>query len=464
MMKKSIANALTVAVVAIAWITATPADADLIGHWKLDDGLGATTAVDSSGNGYDLSQHNAEGSWTNGQVGGAYNLPRFTADATDSGVLNLAGGSIVTLSAWVTAYDSSTWGGIAGFDGTGTSGDIYSLKVNDDDTITWLVNGVAATTTIKLTDYTEGEWIHLVGVYEEGNGSILYVNGENAASATPTGAIVDRTTPGLFRIGTYYNSDSFEYMGSIDDVRVYDSVMTPAEIIEETFPDGLIGHWTFDESAGTTAADSSSHANTATQAGTVGSWVSGKYDNAYRLGGLSSRFELAYSGHLQVTGAVTVAAWVKPLTASSYGLIAGIDTTGGTANDMYSLKTDGGDKPRWAVVSGGGGDSVEFDATDTLANFSAARADGWVHLAGVFDPGVGAYLYVNGVLNASDVTSVPTSIQLKATDFQMGHNAADSGSYPLNAAVDDVRIYNRALSAKEVYDVAFVSGTVIMIL
>jgi len=214
----------------------------------------------------------------------------------------------------------------------------------------------------------------------------------------------------------------------------------------DTASGGLIGWWTFDEGAGNTAADSSTNGNTATQAGTAGSWITGKADNAYELGGSGCRFELlGGSGDLQVTGAVTVSAWVNPTSASSYGLIAGIDQTGGSDNDMYALKTDAGDKPYWAVI--GPGTDVGLTASSTLA---ALAGGGWVHLVAVYDPATGfAGLYTNGVLDVS-TTTVPTSIQLKSTPFQIGHNAADSGSYPLNAAVDDIQVYDQALSSAQI--------------
>jgi len=214
-------------------------------------------------------------------------------------------------------------------------------------------------------------------------------------------------------------------------------------------PAGLIGHWNFDEGSGTTTADSSPNGNTATQAGTAGSWITGKAGGAYQLGGGNCRFELADSSDLRVTGAVTVSAWVNPTAASNFGVIAGIDQTGGSANDMYSLKTadSGSDKLRWDVI--GPGTNVSLDSTSALFGTLGNIGDGWVHVAGVYDPSGFAGLYVNGALDVS-TTSVPTSIQLKTTPFQMGHNASDSGSYPLKAAVDDVQVYNEALSADDV--------------
>ncbi|MBL7076631.1 MAG: metallophosphoesterase [Kiritimatiellae bacterium] len=77
--------------------------AGLIGWWQFDDGT-ATNAVDSSGNGYDLDRVSAAGSWITGKADGAYNQPRFTANAAESDILNLAGESSVSLSVWVPGY------------------------------------------------------------------------------------------------------------------------------------------------------------------------------------------------------------------------------------------------------------------------------------------------------------------------------------------------------------------------
>jgi hypothetical protein len=208
----------------------------------------------------------------------------------------------------------------------------------------------------------------------------------------------------------------------------------------------LLAHWTFDENSGTAAADSSGNGLTANLAGATGSWVPGQAGSGYQLGGTTSRFEVADSSTLQTTGAVTVAAWIKPLAASNFGVIAGIDQTGGTPNDMYSLKTTGGDNLNFQVI--GSGTNVNLTG-DTLMSLSNDGAD-WVHVAGVYDPISGfAGLYVDGV-EVDSSTDVPTSIQSVGTPFQIGHNAADSGGFPYLGAVDDVRVYDEALSEGEV--------------
>jgi hypothetical protein len=221
-------------VAAASLALATSANAALIGHWKFDEGAG-TTAADSSGNGYDADRVNADGSWTTGKVGGAYNQPRFTLDAAESDVLNLAGTGTVSLSLWVTTHNTSQYGGIAGFEGTGTNGDIYSLKMDNADKINWTVlpsHGPTASSD-TLTNYaaaTSDGWVHVVGVFEQGVGSTLYVNGSVAATGAAGSPIPDKTPPGLFRIGTYYNSSSYEFNGSIDDVQAYDQALTADDV------------------------------------------------------------------------------------------------------------------------------------------------------------------------------------------------------------------------------------------
>ncbi len=139
---------------------------------------------------------------------------------------------------------------------------------------------------------------------------------------------------------------------------------------------GLIGHWKFDDGAGTIAVDSSVNGNSATQA-SGGSWISGKDGGAYNL----PRFTVTDSTDLQLVGAVnlTVSAWVKR-SGTGNEFIAGIDgfATGG-GDDMYALKTSS-DKVLWYLKG-----VTTVTSTDTLVNYTAATADGWVHVVGVYE-------------------------------------------------------------------------------
>jgi MSHA biogenesis protein MshQ len=77
----------------------------------------------------------------------------------------------------------------------------------------------------------QGQWQHVAGVY---NGSTLsiYVNGQLAGSITKTGNIVARTNAMRLNVGRWaFSGNNFRaFNGSIDEVRIYNAALTPAEI------------------------------------------------------------------------------------------------------------------------------------------------------------------------------------------------------------------------------------------
>lgn len=221
-----------VAIVACACIGASSAHAAVIGHWTFDEGSG-TAAADSSGNGYDATQGSAAGGWIAGKAGNAYNLPRFMLDAPDSVAVKNGGGSTVTLSVWMTVSTvTNNFQGIAGFESTGNAQDVYSLKMDNTDKIVWTVDGSSSFASADtLTNYaaaTGDGWVHVVGVYEQGVGSTLYVNGAVAGTGAAANAI--QSDISTFGIGSYQGGGSWVFSGSIDDVQVYHQALSSSDM------------------------------------------------------------------------------------------------------------------------------------------------------------------------------------------------------------------------------------------
>ena len=226
-------STLILATVATFVLMNSSANAGLVGHWKFDEGSG-TTAADSSTSGFDADQTIVAGSWIAGKSGGAYNAPRFSLDATESNSMNLVGGS-VTVSAWVTARTGSSFQGIVGFEGTQSAGDIYGFKMDNNDRVNWTTIGtspqISTDTLANYASATNDGWVHLVGVYDGNTGtSTLYVNGSSDGSVAKAGGIPDKTPPSTFNIGRYYNTGSFAFTGSIDDVQVYDEALSAGDV------------------------------------------------------------------------------------------------------------------------------------------------------------------------------------------------------------------------------------------
>ena len=203
---------------------------------------------------------------------------------------------------------------------------------------------------------------------------------------------------------------------------------------------GLVGWWKLDETSGTSAADSSGTGNTGTLFNTP-VWTAGGKDNG-SLGFTytSSQYvDVGIGASLQLTSVGTVAAWVKfgdQTPSGSWTIIAG-NYDNNVDKNGYSLFT-------WAnnlaieIADGSGGISARSPATYSDNN--------WHHAVGTWD-GSNLNMYVDGVLVAS-VAQTRNAVS-NLYHINIGRDTHDANAY-FNGLIDDVRIYNRALSAAEV--------------
>ncbi|MCX6792865.1 MAG: prepilin-type N-terminal cleavage/methylation domain-containing protein [Candidatus Falkowbacteria bacterium] len=196
---------------------------------------------------------------------------------------------------------------------------------------------------------------------------------------------------------------------------------------------GLVGWWKFDEGSGTTAIDSSGNSNTGTWSGAGIHYSSGKTGiYAGQFNGINN-INISNSSNLN-NRSITVMGWIKITNTSNWMLILKNDypNTG-----TYYIYSDGpGNGVRWTIF-----DSVRYDAvysSDPVINT-------WNHYAGVANASLNSMtLYVNGVPRASTSNA---SVGISSANIVIGSFA---GSYFTNGSIDDVRIYNRALSAAEI--------------
>jgi hypothetical protein len=197
--------------------------AGLIAHWKFDENSG-TTAADSSGSGLTATT-TATTTWIAGKSGNAALNPKFTL--ADSSSLALANGNTAfTISLWAKQTTQNSFAVLAGFDGTGNSGDRYAVKTSSGNIQATTGGAIAATSLV--TAGPDGTWLHIVAVNDPTAGnSKVYVNG----TLDGTGSVVNlSSTTSQFTMGTYWNSNSYDLNGALDDVQVYNKALTPAEI------------------------------------------------------------------------------------------------------------------------------------------------------------------------------------------------------------------------------------------
>jgi hypothetical protein len=164
------------------------------------------------------------------------------------------------------------------------------------------------------------------------------------------------------------------------------------------------------------------------------------------------RFSVSFNGRdqwveignpplLNVGGPISVAAWVRPSDLQSRGNIVAHGYRFGPSYD-FALRIDAGSYvfTTW--------DSTNHQATATA---QASDIGAWVHLCGVFD-GATYALYRNGVQVATTADTTAPQPNVEAI-WAIGARAAQpTGGVDnlIQADIDDVRIYGRALSAAEV--------------
>lgn len=192
---------------------------------------------------------------------------------------------------------------------------------------------------------------------------------------------------------------------------------------------GMAGYWKFDETSGTIAIDSSGSGNNATLVNGA-SWTTGQIGGAVNLDGWNDYVNCGNAQSLDITGDISIAFWLR---ADNFSNEPDLITKGGYTQ-AYSV---------WAISDG----HIRFAINnDRLTSNTALSTSQWYHIAATRS-GNSRKIYINGQLNASD-TYAP-AIGTTASNLIIS-----STSYPFNGRIDDVRIYDHALSAAEVAQLA----------
>lgn len=206
---------------------------------------------------------------------------------------------------------------------------------------------------------------------------------------------------------------------------------------------GLLGHWTFDDGSGSTARDVSGRSNHGSVMGNA-KWTKGVIGGALVLDGKDDFVSIANENAFDITGNITVTAWIR---VESF------------TKSWQAIVTKG--DRAWRLHRAGSKGSVGFACSDLsrdqvgdlLGMINVADGE-WHHVAGVHD-GDSTLVFVDGVLDAS----IQSSPNISVNDYPVliGANAQAS-SRLFHGLIDDVRIYDRALSIDELRELVRAGG------
>ncbi len=203
---------------------------------------------------------------------------------------------------------------------------------------------------------------------------------------------------------------------------------------------GLVGHWKLDETSGTTAFDASGNNNHATlyNMDPASDWVTGTIDGALDFDGSNDYVQVPHSTELNGSSELTYAACVYPRNWSGVRQVLAKSVHGGGSGRAQMGFFSASGRLYGRAETSGGRMNV-FVALPTLNT--------WSHIALVFDS-VSLKLYVNGIEGGAITSSTRTLNQ--TTDALNFSKRVGTAQYFFDGLIDDIRVYDRALSADEV--------------
>jgi hypothetical protein len=428
-----------------------------VGEWKFEEGVG-TTAYDTSGNNKhcSLTTGSAAPNTLVGKIGSAlgFNGVNSYANCGNQSIYDIT--DEITFEFWLKPEDQITnWPRPIAMGGYATKGWSIYTGTTGVDTLNFQFgtdsgwSGSFAPT----INYLKNQWNHIVVTVKLGVSGKSYLNGKLIGSQTPATYYSGTTSNLNFGYNQGY------YKGGLDQVRIYNYARTPAQIAWSFNKGAPVGHWKMDECQGTQIADWSGNANhgtlsigtsgTQTSPGTCttsGAWANGKLGKlnaSLNFDGSDDKVSIPdpTSGILDFNAStsLTMSAWIKTTdTSDNYHVIFEKGGFGGQAY-RYGLFTY--NNTLRIIVN---------DFSSSVQNFSSSGItvnDGnWHHVVGVVDRvNTKLLIYSDGkFVNETTLTRPGTFENSNPLNF------SSNNSFPFPGQIDDVRIYNYALTPTQI--------------
>ena len=415
-------------------------------------------ALDLSPNGYDAASTSGITWGTAGVFGTSASYNGSTSNIRLPDNLSVATGSNdFTLSAWVylDTFNPSFTSVI-----TTQANWYFYITIAPDGQVKTYNQVVSVNSSVGVI--STGQWYHIGATLSSTSGKNVYVNGVNVASSLDTSNCLDRSSSNGHNALGYYNStgttNEYHIDGKIDQVRIFNTALTPLEVEalyteELCICDGTVD--TLDilgdgSCIATYQLDGNANDLSGNYSGTPTdvSYGVGEFDLAGVFNGSTSAINTTYTP--TVANLRTVSLWFKT-NSTVLGAIQSVSPYGISNNYAWEwiyMLSNGTIAAGYGASNGG---AVYMKTTTNSYNDNS-----WHHLAltlnGVYGAGSFVQLYIDGnEVSTSIDTSNSGSISSITGTFRLGsRNRSGVDSNVFNGSIDQVRIFNKALSAGEV--------------
>ncbi|MHB1162931.1 MAG: LamG domain-containing protein [Minisyncoccota bacterium] len=467
-----------------------PNNLGLVGWWTFDGAQMVSNVADSSGQGNNGNLRGGATTTTPGPVGQALSF-NGTSQYVTIPQFNNSGTNVLSVSFWLYQSSFTSTDSLAIEATANNNLNATGLMIDPNSSAPCLgeiqisVHGNVGYNDACYTRPSAGRWHHYVFIGDKGQAVEvnLYIDG---VLQTPT--IRTNTNDNTNNFGNdpwYFMSRGGTTLfnaGKLDDVRIFNRALSASEVTQmynagsgshvnvslnpPNLANGLVGWWTFDgNNMLQNVADTSGQGNNGNLIGyTSTTTTPGPVGQALSFNGSNQYVSITENGTTmdmpQGTGA-SVSVWFK--TTGLYGPIFGGRTTGSTDGTVFSVYLG----HNGAATNAGFIEALVRDSSDS-ANYvslqsSAVVNDGKWHLATLVRNGTNAYLYVDGVQNSTGSNTINGQLYLNYSAIGADRNWISSnfavGKQYFPGTIDDVRIYNRALSAQEVKQLYNLSRT-----
>ena len=153
--------------------------------------------------------------------------------------------------------------------------------------------------------------------------------------------------------------------------------------------------------------------------------------------GTDDYVDLGNDSSLQITGALTISAWINTSNTGSIKMIVSKDDD---TNRNFHFTINASNYLSGGIFSSGTGYFTTGDVN---------ICDGaWHHVALNFTPSTSVSIYLDGSLHATNTSSIPATIDNDTVNFLIGR--LGDGSYDFNGAISNISLHKTALDAQTI--------------